>query len=224
MWCELKRATSVDCEKFPTYACLESNSPLHLGSKSPLMILHPKQIQSHDFLRKVCRCVLNKQNQNTFCNILSERADTWRKRWTDWETKRLLLLFMSNLFKPLSLWKISLIKFGSHQQQRMSCISLAREQPTQKITGCQLKRPRVPTSVSLLYACITHFKDNRFSERSAWGLEELTCINTQNTQPASWFISLPEYSGGCGLVGMCGWICVSDLKFPSFQGFRSEKY
>lgn len=105
MWCELKRATFVDCEKFPTYVCVESKSPLHLGSKSPLMILHPKQIRSHDFLRKVCRCVRNKQNQNTFCNILSERADTWRKRWTDWETKRLLLLFMSNLFKPLSLWK-----------------------------------------------------------------------------------------------------------------------
>lgn len=46
---------------------------------------------------------------------------------------------------------------------------------------------------------ITHYKDNRFSERNAWGLEEPVCINTQKAQPSSWFIFLPEYSwAGCG--------------------------
>lgn len=60
MWSELKRATSMGCEKFSTYVCLESNSPLHSGPKSPPMMLHPKQIQFHHFLRKACWCFLNK--------------------------------------------------------------------------------------------------------------------------------------------------------------------
>lgn len=63
----------MGCEKFPTYVCLEPNSPLNLGSKFPLLMLHPKQMQFRDSFSKECWHVLNVLNHiNALYGILSK--------------------------------------------------------------------------------------------------------------------------------------------------------